>query len=457
MPMFSSDEREIIRQLDLLVRARTRLGDGLAADFAARLEASIERFAVKKGLAASYVSERPAPNMHAQDGRDLSSTSQVELSPCGDWRETACVPFLRLQGRAGYPPLRLDFRQPTCVEMTLSFQSFAVRQRSREKAKDLLEENRLLPSAGAHPAWTEDLGDVVRRRFDSQWDYVCQPSPPNVFEGLASRSLPKLELLWPELAWAIESYAELVRRFDTLKSRHRAKLMRSKGKLASSSGTRNVRISRRRFSSEEAFLMREIPTLAWIEAIWRDSRAARFAGSVADEQRDDGLAQATMNRLGEMLRIRVDEAGLSPANLKSNRLRLKQNAHTDLGMTPECWLFSADKPRPSPLLAFRQDQSDLLRGTVCAIIDLRPWIKGHFRGSIEDAKKLVTGVRSAAGPEWLFKGANTVGAFYGWWTRPGTLELNMRALADNDRSAVACIKGVLDLYIEICRRLDLIR
>jgi hypothetical protein len=447
---FSQDEQALIGNLPLLRRARTTLLDDLAREFGHALGHCVARYAEKLGL--HPVADEYNTIEHHDDIEDRGRycSWQDELQAGFQSIAGAGRTLFGLQGASDFPYLDVHFLDAVTVELTIPFEEFAVHIGDRKEAMALLRENKLLPILDGEREWQVAYGKTYR----SSWQSAHCVGPWQFSDKLFRGHVPSLETIWPDLADALRAYATLSEQFASLPPETQRKLLgkrRSQLKPCQFVASRNTR----RLSDEETFLLDTLPVLSRADDIWSPSHS-------------EGLCQRVQETLATWLvtECKPKLVLLSPyaqtQELAATGPLPRGKFAINLGRAFFCTRnhSGVDGTPDGPILYFDLREEYLMEGTYCAVVDVRPWIENALAGDVGEARARLSAAGAdniflnRNGPEWRSKTARVAANFYGWWTAPGALRLDLRALAEGDSSAIASAKAVIDQFVDLAERLQ---
>lgn len=235
---FTEAEQAVIRNLDLLARAREVLADGFAFDAGLRLGKCISSWADGCNLVSFDFYEEDQEDDAEEEAEEEDLEDPEEDAPDGEQTESdradktwqtqlrlglddglAEAHWLRLDdsGAEDFPALRLCFECKSDTEfagLDINYHQFTSPLRSRQKAKELVAAHRLTPAPSKLVPWEEYETGSGRDKvpFTWGWEWWTRLAPPD-FTALYRQRKPRLDAVWPELAKALSDYHEIASRY----------------------------------------------------------------------------------------------------------------------------------------------------------------------------------------------------------------------------------------------------
>lgn len=247
-PVLTGEELAIVKNLDLLVRARRKLTDklaheagGLAHEAGVALADSLLKYLNRKDFERLEFTRSEADELSGDESEQEPPDEDKDVE-ANEWRKDFSTAFnetlkgevLELKPKGGgelsFPPLVLFLLTPQ-VRCTVDYRRFAESLGKQKDAEEALEEHGLLLEKKA--SWYLCAPKRPVRNRNWQWtadaDVRIKLDLSRIKDGLAKPESHGIELLldqcWPGMKKVIDDYVELEHKYSKLSLTTRKQLL----------------------------------------------------------------------------------------------------------------------------------------------------------------------------------------------------------------------------------------
>ncbi|MEE9312894.1 MAG: hypothetical protein V3V10_10855 [Planctomycetota bacterium] len=434
---YTSDQRHILNNLDLIKRYRTLLNDSLARDTGKFLGAAIYDYVEHKGLAICVGEYDSMPDL-ADDGPEVD----VEADHSRDWQGALIEGIGDVLGESGYIALQeIKFGSHSFVPLTINFWTDNGVQAScrlgyrpivavvgdQREAENLLRTHDV--PLNEKNGWEEyypgsdDKDNKARKRaVNWHWGVSTVPSMQLRADYISTKKA-RLKEVWPTMAEVIDIYTKCVKEFPKLglsaitHEDAESKLLKKPDAEKVNTNSRLLKkITASDSDAESRFISESLPSLFTIENKWHDCIESL---NLALDERLASIFKPVASHVGKWF-----ESTEMVLNEGKNKIKIEFEYPADRG---------------------------ILQKTMCVVLDTSTIASGKKSSKWSEIIRIL---KDRDYPAWHFGTARTTHNFSGAILGFGELSIEYSEFLDDPMVLDRALKPVLEQLGKVANLLE---